>query len=271
MKFNKKIIGCIAVLVVIVAAVTGVTAAAVNRNSKNVVFNDVEESNSSLLENRSTEAAGNVIADVKDTHSEENINESTDEDGKSEEVTEKVEVEEDTGYQENASNDRNNSNDYIANNDNKEISSDNSSENDNSSSNDTGYEEDNSYGEEDNSNDAGNDNSSNYTSSYEPVVEEPTQPQEDHVVYKADGTIDLNQSYWMKAHDASNYCYNSNEMKEFKSYISEKFKGINWYIHSPSSGDGPFSVYDLYWQVADRDKHETLVDFHFDGSKFVED
>lgn len=271
MKFNKKIIGCIAVLVAIVAVVTGVTAASVKRNSKNVVFNDVEESNSSLLENRSTEAAGNVIADVKDTHSEENINESTDEDGKSEEVTEKVEVEEDTGYQENASNDRNNSNDYIANNDNKEISSDNSSENDNSSSNDTGYEEDNSYGEEDNSNDAGNDNSSNYTSSYEPVVEEPTQPQEDHVVYKADGTIDLNQSYWMKGYDAGKYCHNSNEMKDFLNYIDKKFKGINWYTQSPFYGKGPFSVYDLHWEITDRDTHKTLVDFHFDGSKFVED
>lgn len=271
MKFNKKIIGCIAVLVAIVAVVTGVTAASVKRNSKNVVFNDVEESNSSLLENRSTEAAGNVIADVKDTHSEENINESTDEDGKSEEVTEKVEGEEDTGYQENASDDRNNLNDYIANNDNKEISADNSYENDNSGSNDTGYEEDNSYGEEDNSNDAGNDNSSNYTSSYEPVVEEPTQPQEDHVVYKADGTIDLNQSYWMDHGDTFMNCYNSKEMQDFLNYIDQKFTGMNLSTQSQSGGKGPFSVYDLGWIIVNRDNHKILIHFHFDGSKFVED
>lgn len=268
MKFNKKIIGCIAVLVVIVAAVTGVTAAAVNRNSKNVVFNDVEESNSSLLENRSTEAAGNVIADVKDTHSEENINESTDADGKSEEVTEKVEGEEDKGYQENVSNDRNNSNDYIANNDNKEISSDNSSENDNSSSNDTGYEEDNSYGEEDNSNDAGNDNSSNYTSSYEPVFEEPTQPQEDHVVYKADGTIDLNQSYWYNKSDTSKAIETSTEFNNFEMEMVIKYDSdLTFHIGGSNLSD-KINVYSYRYSFKyNGERHY----FYFDGSKFVED
>lgn len=50
---------------------------------------------------------------------------------------------------------------------------------------------------------------------------------EDHVVYKPDGSIDLNESYWANRKDALKAIKESSELSSFKKYISKKYNWTN--------------------------------------------
>lgn len=252
---NKKIIA-ISIICAILFVVT-ISAISINHISK-TNSKAAESSNFSkdikneqinvVKDNEINETRGEQKEETSKTISEETVAEST------EEVKNTEEIE--------LTNNDDNSNDY-QNDENSDVEYSNSNDSDNEESNN-----DDSY--EDNSNNESN-NNSNHT--HEHVTEKPTskEPQEDHVVYKADGSIDLNQSYWAEGGDASDYCLYSKEMNEFEEYLSKKFQDINYYVHAGYGGKGPFSVYDLYFYVSNRDTHKRLINFHFDGTKFVED
>lgn len=264
---NKKIIA-ISIICAILFAVA-ISAISINHisktNSKAAESSDFSKENikneqiNVLKDNEINETRGDQKEETSEITSEEIVAENTEEtatENTEEDVVENTEEIELTNNDDNSNNYQNDENSDI-----EYSNSDNS--NDEESNND-----DNSY-EDDSNNES--DNNSNHT--HEHVTEKPTpqEPQEDHVVYKADGSIDLNQSYWAEGIDASRNCRNSKEMNEFKEYIAKKFQEINYYFRTGWGGRGPFSVYDLYFYVSNRDTHEDLVRFHFDGTKFVED
>lgn len=257
---NKKII-TISVICAILFAVA-ISAISINHISK--TNSKAAESSNFSKENIKNEQT-NVVKDNKINEKRGDQKEETSEITSEETVTENTEenTEEDVENKEEIELTNNDDSDNYQNNENSDIEYSNSDNSDDEESNN-----DDSY--EDNSNNVSN-NNSNHT--HEHITEKPTsqEPQEDHLIYKADGSIDLNQSYWAKGEDASDYCLYSKEMNEFEEYLSKKFQGINWYVHANYGGRGPFSVYDLHFGVLNRNTHETLIKFHFNGTKFVED
>ena len=258
---NKKIIVisiiCAILFTVVISAISinhiGKNSSKATESSNFSKENIKNEQINVVKDNEINETRGDQKEETSEISSEETVSENTEENVENaEEKTEEIEL----------TNNDDNSNNY-QNDENSNIEYSNSDNSDDEESND-----DDSY--EDDSNNESNDNS-NHT--LEHVTEKPTpqEPQEDHVVYKADGSIDLNQSYWAKGGDASRNCRNSKEMNEFKEYIAKKFQEINYYFQTGWGGKGPFSVYDLNFDVLNHDTHEFLISFHFDGTKFVED
>lgn len=255
---NKKIIVIsIICAILFVVAISAISINHIGKNSsKAAESSDFSKENikneqiNVVKNNEINETRGDQKEETSEITSEETVAENTEEDV---ENTEEIEL----------TNNDDNSNNY-QNDENSDIEYSNSDNSDDEESNN----DDDSY--EDDSNNESN-NNSNHT--HEHVTEKPTskEPQEDHVVYKADGSIDLNQSYWAEGGAAAMNCSSSKEMKEFKEYVAKKFQEINYYFNASYGGKGPFSVYDLHWYVSNRDIHEDLIRFHFDGTKFVED
>ena len=253
---NKKIIVisiiCAILFTVVISAISinhiGKNSSKATESSNFSKENIKNEQINVVKDNEINETRGDQKEETSEISSEETVSENTEENVENvEEKTEEIELTNNDDNSNNYQNDENSNIEYS--------NSDNS-------------DDDDSY--EDDSNNESNDNS-NHT--HEHVTEKPTpqEPQEDHVVYKADGSIDLNQSYWAKGGDASRNCRNSKEMNEFKEYIAKKFQEINYYFQTGWGGKGPFSVYDLNFDVLNHDTHEFLISFHFDGTKFVED
>lgn len=254
---NKKII-VISIICAILFAVA-ISAISINHIGKN--SSKAAESSNFSKENIKNEQI-NVVKDNEINETRGDQKEETSEISSEETVTENTEENVENTEEIELTNNDDNSNNY-QNDENSDIEYSNSDNSDDEESNDN-----DSY--EDNSNNENNDNSNHI---HEHVTEKPTskEPQEDHVVYKADGSIDLNQSYWAEGGDAFNNCFDSKEMNEFIEYLDKKFQGVNYYFTAPYGGRGPFSVYDLHWRILNHDTHERLINFHFDGTKFVED
>lgn len=99
---------------------------------------------------------------------------------------------------------------------------------------------------------------------------EPDTPQEDHIVYKPDGSIDLNESYWVNKMDAYSVIYNSNEMNNFKKYINKKYNYNGGYVIHMNYGGrhNTWSVYDFTYFIVKSGNLD--IDFYFNGFEFVE-
>lgn len=99
---------------------------------------------------------------------------------------------------------------------------------------------------------------------------EPATPQEDHIVYKADGCIDLNESYWVNRKDAFLAINNSKEMNDFKNYINKKYNYNGGYTTDVSYGGkhSTWNVYDFSYHIIKSDN--PVIFFYFNGSEFVE-
>lgn len=99
---------------------------------------------------------------------------------------------------------------------------------------------------------------------------EPDTPQEDHIVYKSDGSIDLNESYWVNRMDAYSAIYNSKEMNDFKNYINKKYNYNGGYVTHMNYGGrhSTWSVYDFIYFIVKSGNQD--IDFYFNGSEFVE-
>lgn len=99
---------------------------------------------------------------------------------------------------------------------------------------------------------------------------EPATPQEDHIVYKADGSIDLNESYWVNKRDAFLTINNSKEMNDFKNYIIKKYNFNSEYVIHMNSGGrhNTWNVYDFIYFITKSNNQD--IDFYFNGSEFVE-
>lgn len=102
---------------------------------------------------------------------------------------------------------------------------------------------------------------------------EPATPQEDHIVYKADGSIDLNESYWVKSTDASRAIGKSKEFQSLMGKYYNQYGGNNIHFsiqRISSSTSGTYCVYDYsYFCTLFNDKNQ-IVHFTFNGSEFVE-
>lgn len=98
---------------------------------------------------------------------------------------------------------------------------------------------------------------------------EPATPQEDHIVYKSDGSIDLNESYWVNNRDAFLTINNSKEMNDFKNYIIKKYNFNSGYTIDVSYGGrhNTWNVYDFTYHLRYADQ---VIHFYFNGSEFVE-
>ena len=99
---------------------------------------------------------------------------------------------------------------------------------------------------------------------------EPDTPQEDHIVYKSDGSIDLNESYWVNGTDAFLTINNSKEMNDFKNYINKKYNYNGGYTIDVSYGGkhNTWNVYDFSYHIIK--SGDPVIFFYFNGSEFVE-
>lgn len=99
---------------------------------------------------------------------------------------------------------------------------------------------------------------------------EPDTPQEDHIVYKSDGSIDLNESYWVNGTDAFLTINNSKEMNDFKNYIIKKYNYNGGYTIDVSYGGkhNTWNVYDFSYHIIK--SGDPVIFFYFNGSEFVE-
>lgn len=159
----------------------------------------------------------------------------------------------------------------IINSNNENNYNDNSYNENNYSDNSSSNNEDQNNNDDSNSSNNENDNSSNSEPSYNPPSNEPSNdtPQEDHIVYKSDGSIDLNESYWVNRRDADSIIYNSKEMNDFKNYINKKYNCNGGYVtHMNYSGrHNTWSVYDFTYHLKCGSQ---VIHFYFNGSEFVE-
>ena len=246
-KFNSKIviIGIVSAIVVILCVV-GVVIGVKSKNSKesNKTKNDkkVELETTSIKE---TQTNKNTEESMDTALSTENVTEESDTEEASENVTE--EAEENNGVEDNDSAGR-----------------------------DNGSNSQQEYNEQVTEAPA--------TPSPEPSPEqapgpspepspEPATPQEDHIVYKADGSIDLNESYWVKSTDASRAIGKSKEFQSLMGKYYNQYGGNNIHFsiqRISSSTSGTYCVYDYsYFCTLFNDKNQ-IVHFTFNGSEFVE-
>lgn len=243
-KFNSKIviIGIVSAIVVIlcvVGVVTGVNSKNTKESNKTKNDKKVELETSSIKE---TQTNKNIEESMDTALSTENVTEEADTEEASENVTEEAEE-----------------NNVVEDND--------------SAGKDNGSNSQQEYNEQVTEAPA--------TPSPEPSPEqapspspeptpEPDTPQEDHVVYKSDGSIDLNESYWVNKRDAFLTINNSKEMNDFKNYIIKKYNiNSEYVIHMNSGGrHNTWSVYDFTYFIVKSGNQD--IDFYFNGSEFVE-
>ena len=220
------------------------------------------DSEKSLVPNIESSTKQTTEEITTESESEEN----TSEEASTEEITTESESEENTSEEASteeivASNNENNYNDnsYSENN-----YSDNSSSNNENQNND----------DSNNSNNE-NDNSSNSEPSYNPPSNEPSNdtPQEDHIVYKSDGSIDLNESYWIKDLEAMEAIGKSKEYQSLMGKYYNQYGGNNIHFsiqRISTSKSGTYCVYDCsYFCTLFNDKNQRIR-FIFNGSEFVE-
>ena len=108
------------------------------------------------------------------------------------------------------------------------------------------------------------------TPSPEPSPEpslEPDTPLEDHIVYKSDGSIDLNESYWVNRRDAISNITDSNEMEKFVKQKSDYIEGYSTHM-TYSRNHKVWNVYDFTYKILYN--NGLVLNFEFNGSEFVE-
>lgn len=101
---------------------------------------------------------------------------------------------------------------------------------------------------------------------------EPTTPQEDHIVYKADGSIDLNESYWIKSTNAMSIIGNSNEIQDALDYTRAKYNcNDRIKLNMPyAAGQNNIWTVNSFSYYISCNKCNFKLSFYFNGSEFVE-
>lgn len=95
---------------------------------------------------------------------------------------------------------------------------------------------------------------------------------EDHVVYKPDGSIDLNESYWANRKDALKAIKESSELSSFKKYISKKYNWTNGSVTQIGQGgqNDKWNVYSFSYHIEEKGNYSNFIRFEFNGKEFVE-
>lgn len=234
-KLNSKIVIIVVVsAIVVILCVVGVVIGVNSKNSKE--SNKTKNDKKVELETTS----------IKETQTNKNTEESMDTALSTENVTEESDTEK---ADENVT---------------EEAEENNVVEDNDSAGKDTGSNSQQEYNEQDTEAPA--------TPSPEPSPE-PDTPQEDHIVYKADGSIDLNESYWVKDTKAMKAIGNSKEFQSLMGKYYNQYGGNNIHFsiqRISSSTSGTYCVYDYsYFCTLFNDKNQR-VHFTFNGSEFVE-
>lgn len=94
---------------------------------------------------------------------------------------------------------------------------------------------------------------------------------EDHVVYKPDGSIDLNESYWANREDASKAIWESSELDDFQKNIMTKYNWTNGSITNMgwSGKNNKWDVYSYSYLIREKGSSNNIK-FEFNGKEFVE-
>ncbi len=245
-KFNSKIviIGIVSAIVVIlcvVGIVTGVNSKNTKESNKTKNDKKVELETSSIKE---TQTNKNTEESMDTALSTENMTEESDTEEASENVTEEAEE-----------------NNVVADND--------SADKDNGSNSQQEYNE--------------QVTEAPATPSPEPSPEqapspspepspEPATPQEDHIVYKSDGSIDLNESYWIKSTNAMSIIGNSNEIQDALDYTRAKYNcNDRIKLNMPyAAGQNNIWTVNSFSYYISCNKCNFKLSFYFNGSEFVE-
>ena len=100
----------------------------------------------------------------------------------------------------------------------------------------------------------------------------PATPQEDHIVYKADGSIDLNESYWIKSTNAMSIIGNSNEIQDALDYTRAKYNcNDRIKLNMPyAAGQNNIWTVNSFSYYISCNKCNFKLSFYFNGSEFVE-
>lgn len=238
-KFNSKIviIGIVSAIVVILCVVGIVTGV----NSKNT-----KESNKT----KNDKKVELETSSIKETQTNKNTEESMDTALSTENMTEESDTEE------------------VGENVTEEAEENNVVENNDSAGKDNGSNSSQEYNEQVTEAPATPSPEQAPGPSPEPIPE-PDTPQEDHIVYKSDDSIDLNESYWVNRRDAFLTINNSKEMNDFKNYINKKYNFNSGYTIDVSYGGrhNTWSVYDFTYHLRCENQ---VIHFYFNGSEFVE-
>lgn len=102
---------------------------------------------------------------------------------------------------------------------------------------------------------------------------EPATPQEDHIVYKADGSIDLNESYWVKSTDAIRAIGKSKEYQALMGKYYNQYGKDNVYFgiqRISTSKPDKYYFYDFTYFCELYNDSNQQIGFIFNGSEFVE-
>ena len=104
----------------------------------------------------------------------------------------------------------------------------------------------------------------------EPQPEPETEVVEDHIVYKPDGSIDLNESYWVSG-NASEEIGKSNEFQALMAkYYSIYRENVKFQIYRVGGYQKIFNVYSFSYLCKITNTGE-VIKFQFNGSEFVEE
>ena len=129
-----------------------------------------------------------------------------------------------------------------------------------------------------NNNLAGDNNGNNSQQGYKPgpviLDKDPTpEPEggEDHIVYKPDGSIDLNESYWKNSDDALKAIEESPELNTFIKYTPKKYNWTNGSITNMgwSGKNNKWNVYSYSYLIREKGSSDNIK-FEFNGKEFVE-
>lgn len=129
-----------------------------------------------------------------------------------------------------------------------------------------------------NNNLAGDNSGNNSQQGYKPgpviLDKDPTpEPEggEDHIVYKPDGSIDLNESYWKNRDDALKAIRESQELNTFIKYTSKKYNWTNGSVTNMgwSGKNNKWDVYSYSYLIREKGSSNNIK-FEFNGKEFVE-
>lgn len=263
-KFNFKNPRSLIILVsaLVVVLISGLTFGICTKyNKKNTKEAETEYVNKES-ETKKNDLEKSLISNIESS-TEQITEEITTESESEENTTEEASIEEIVAS-DNEINASNNENNYNDNSYNENNYSDNSSSNN----------EDQNNNDDSNSSNNENDNSSNSEPSYNPPSNEPSNdtPQEDHIVYKSDGSIDLNESYWVKSTNAMSIIGNSNEIQDALDYTRAKYNCNDRIKLNMSYAAGRNNIWTVnsFSYYISCNKCNFKLSFYFNGSEFVE-
>lgn len=94
---------------------------------------------------------------------------------------------------------------------------------------------------------------------------------EDYVVYKADGSVNLNESYWGDIKEATTCIGHSTEMENFHKYVNNKYNWSGKFSLSFDYFGSKYTTYNVYsFSYTASNSDGDTIKFYYNGTEFVE-